>query len=155
MWPCPFKGQYKLHRIRWTKRLFVEVKIRAMKESLISLWGPLCGYMLDDVTLTSVKWPQNKVMTHPQIMRETFYHVWSFISTLQSYGPKTKICVDMTLTSYLITDSYLGHEQSLYQMLKLVLLFPEVIFFNQLETEVIWTDCNDESCDYHYKLNCL
>lgn len=68
---------------------------------------------------------------------------------------KTKICVDMTLTSYLITDSYLGHEQSLYQMLKLVLLFPEVIFFNQLETEVIWTDCNDESCDYHYKLNCL
>lgn len=126
-----------------------------MKESLISLWGPLCGYMLDDVTLTSVKWPQNKVMTHPQIMRETFYHVWSFISTLQSYGPKTKICVDMTLTSYLITDSYLGHEQSLYQMLKLVLLFPEVIFFNQLETKVIWTDCNDESCDYHYKLNCL
>lgn len=69
--------------------------------------------------------------------------------------PKTKICVDMTLTSYLITDSYLGHEQSLYQMLKLVLLFPKVIFFNQLETEVIWTDCNDESCDYHYKLNCL
>lgn len=126
-----------------------------MKESLISLRGPLCGYTLDDVTLTSVKWPQNKVMTHPQIMRETSYHVWSSISTLQSYGPKTKICVDMTLTSYLNTDSYLSHEQSLYQMLKLVLLFPEVIFFNQLETEVIWTDCNDESCDYHYKLNCL
>lgn len=81
--------------------------------------------------------------------------MYDHLSPLNKVMDQKQRCVDMTLTSYLITDSYLGHEQSLYQMLKLVLLFPEVIFFNQLETEVIWTDCNDESCDYHYKLNCL
>lgn len=126
-----------------------------MKESLISLREPLFGYMLDDVTLTSVKWPQNKVMTHPQIMRETFYHVWSFISTLQSYGPKTKICVDMTLTSYLIRKFILRSWAIFISNVKVGAPFSRGYFFNQLETEVIWTDCNDESCDYHYKLNCL
>lgn len=52
---------------------------------------------------------------------QPFYHVLPSISSLQSYEPETCMCVDMTLTSYLITgkDPYLSHEQSLNQVLNL------------------------------------
>lgn len=59
---------------------------------------------------------------------QPFYHVLPSISSLQSYEPETCMCMDMTLTSYLITGKDLYLFKSSVKFVFLV-----IIFFYQLE----------------------